>query len=586
MAKKDVEKMNRFLTVSRQWFLINWGWLLFALLLLALLFLLKETTSLPLLFLFLISAFVFASVLFPVRTKRLWLIPMFLLLPLICIPGELAVISCVPGWSQMILEWLNPRIPSWFPGDSGRNALLTIWIVCAWAVWLLWVLYICWRGTTPRHSTIRFFNILLISLVLWCLALGFQTTRATNSAKCALQFAKTEYSPRATRDGRELSNLIRESAALEKNLLKNYPKFVPPGSGVYSWTSVKSTWSPSELRERNEIIRETLANWNAPEVQLFFDSLDRYASQRPFQGNGVIFDEESFALLNSLRSFARYQRGRAGVALHQGRTKEILPLLESVSAFDEVLLEDVTPISQLVRCAVFFIQYDGVIRFGPTAPEYAGVYRRMLENIRDRRIFAPVELELYLFGLQNRISHINRMPERFPFLDFGFSFPAALLLRPLELTVRTALVKNAVAARKMTALLEPVQRFPLQNGFITFLRHLEAGTLSGIDWNALNQEKEPDLSLVNPDYQKIQLIRIYAKFLCAKNLAETGIALKLYQCLHGTYPEKTDALVPEILKTLPRDPYTGKPFQYRLENGNFSLLSGSKAIRLSSKAEY
>ena len=578
--------MNRFLTVSRQWFLINRGGLLFALLLTALIFPLKKTTSLSPEFLFLISAFVFASVLFPVRTKRLWLIPMFLLLPLICIPGELAIISCVPVWSQTILERLNPLPPSFFPSPHGRNVLLIVWIVCAWAVWILWVLYICWRGTTPRHSTIRFFNILLISLVLWCLALGFQTIRAGNSAKSAQQFAESVYSPRAACDGRELSSLIRESAALEKNLLAKYPKFVPPACGICSWTTEKSKLSPSELRERDEIIRGTLANWNAPEVRRFFDSLDRYASLRPFQGSGVIFNGESFSLLNSLRSFARYQRGRAEIALHQGRTKEILPLLESITALEEILLEDPTLISQLVRCAVFVNQYDGIIRLGPTSPEYAEVYRRMLEKIRNWRTSAPVELELYLFGLRNRISRINRMPEKFQFLDFGFSFPAALLLRPLELTVWTAHVKNAVAARKTAALLKPVQRFPFKNGFITFLRHLESGTLSEIDWEALNQEKEPDLSSVNPDFQKIHLIRIYAKFLCAKNLAETGIALKLYQCLHGTYPEKMNALVPEILKTLPRDPYTGKPFQYRLENGNFSLLSGNKAIRLSSKAEY
>ncbi len=579
--------MDRFLTASRRWLLANWGVLLFALFLLFLIVLLKATTSLSLIFLFLISAFVFASAVFPVKTKRLWLIPMFLLLPLICIPGELAVISCVPEWSQAILVWLNSLFPSSLVQTlQERNALLLVWIGSAWAVWILWVLYICWRGTTPRHSTIRFFNILLISLVLWCLALGFQTIRATNTAKTALQFAETEYVPRTAHGGKELSFLIRESAALEKSLLEKYPKFAPPCCGIYSWTTEKSGLSPSKLRERDEIIRQTLANWNAPEVRRFFASLDRYSSLRPFQGSGVVFDMDFFSLLNSLRSFARYQRGRAEIALHQGRTKEILPPLNSISALDDILLEDVTLISQLVRCAVFFIQYDGITRLGPTSPEYAEVYRRMLENIRNWQTSAPVELELYLFGLQNRISRINRMPERFQFLDFGFSFAEALLLRPLELNIRTALLKNAVAARKMAPLLEPVQRFPLQNGFISFIRHLEGGTLAGIDWNALNQEKESELSLVNPDSLKIQMIRIYAKFLCARNLAETGIALKLYKCLHGTYPETANALVPEILKALPLDPYTGKPFQYRLEDGNFTLVSGNKAIGLSSKAEY
>ena len=107
-----MEKMNHCLTVFRRcFFRYRWG-VLFALFLLFLVFFLKKMTSLTLLFLILISAFVFVSVVFPVRTKRLWLIPMFLLLPLICIPGELAVISCVPEWSHSILEWLNPLLPS------------------------------------------------------------------------------------------------------------------------------------------------------------------------------------------------------------------------------------------------------------------------------------------------------------------------------------------------------------------------------------------------------------------------------------------------------------------------------------------
>ena len=62
--------MDRFLTASRRWLLANWGVLLFALFLLFLIVLLKATTSLSLIFLFLISAFVFASAVIQEKTKR------------------------------------------------------------------------------------------------------------------------------------------------------------------------------------------------------------------------------------------------------------------------------------------------------------------------------------------------------------------------------------------------------------------------------------------------------------------------------------------------------------------------------------
>jgi hypothetical protein len=48
---------------------------------------------------------------------------------------------------------------------------------------------------------------------------------------------------------------------------------------------------------------------------------------------------------------------------------------------------------------------------------------------------------------------------------------------------------------------------------------------------------------------------------------EIVLALVLYQELHGQMPEKLQALVPEILPTLPIDPYSLQPFGYRISKG-------------------
>ena len=416
--------------------------------------------------------------------------------------------------------------------------------------------------------------------------LWFQTIRANNAVAEALALSKPDFSPKKTKDGRVLLSLLKETEKLQKQMKEKYPNFEPPSCGVYSWTGEEpDRLSASDLRRKKEQIQETLANWDSPEVKRFFASLDGYASLLPFSGVEVT-DVKNFQILNTLRSFARYQAGRAQVAHYQGRKKDILPPLEKISPFDQALSGSRMVISELVRCAVFAIQYNGYVNLGPTGPEYADFYRRMLNYCRNWHFSIPGELDIYVYGLQNRCAGINRKPEKILFLDWNFSFSTALLLRPLELNLLTTLVKQGIAAWKMSPLLDKADRFPVENGYTAFVRSLEAGTLSEIDWAKIEDEKDADLSGLDLYYQKNLIARSYARLRCAKTLAVTGIALKLYKCLHGAYPEKLESLTPEILKALPNDPYTGKPYRYTLKDGEFTLQSGKKNFYLRSKARY
>ncbi|MBE3124326.1 MAG: hypothetical protein IMZ57_01550 [Acidobacteria bacterium] len=55
--------------------------------------------------------------------------------------------------------------------------------------------------------------------------------------------------------------------------------------------------------------------------------------------------------------------------------------------------------------------------------------------------------------------------------------------------------------------------------------------------------------------------------------ARTGIACKVFKSRTGAYPESLEALVPGILKVVPVDPFTGKPFVYRREGKGFIVYS-------------
>jgi hypothetical protein len=80
------------------------------------------------------------------------------------------------------------------------------------------------------------------------------------------------------------------------------------------------------------------------------------------------------------------------------------------------------------------------------------------------------------------------------------------------------------------------------------------------------------LSFIIPNYSKI------IERVCNNDAKVKGLylmtALKAYQSQNNQYPEKLNALVPEIIHTIPVDPFTGKDFIYkRVDADNFVLYS-------------
>jgi hypothetical protein len=51
-----------------------------------------------------------------------------------------------------------------------------------------------------------------------------------------------------------------------------------------------------------------------------------------------------------------------------------------------------------------------------------------------------------------------------------------------------------------------------------------------------------------------------------RDAAVIGLSCELYRSKHGRYPDKLERLAPEFLKGIPPDPYTGRPFVYKLKD--------------------
>lgn len=85
----------------------------------------------------------------------------------------------------------------------------------------------------------------------------------------------------------------------------------------------------------------------------------------------------------------------------------------------------------------------------------------------------------------------------------------------------------------------------------------------------LASEDPPNTEPDNYDFIRLQNMESLAKL----RLLAIDTALRLWQSTRGRYPESLDELTPEILPTLPLDPYAAAPFRYRRHGDQFLLYS-------------
>ena len=64
---------------------------------------------------------------------------------------------------------------------------------------------------------------------------------------------------------------------------------------------------------------------------------------------------------------------------------------------------------------------------------------------------------------------------------------------------------------------------------------------------------------------------VQSRVAASRRILLTDLALRVYRNEHGDAPPDLDALVPAILKSVPLDPYTGKPLRY-LKQGKFGTV--------------
>lgn len=68
-----------------------------------------------------------------------------------------------------------------------------------------------------------------------------------------------------------------------------------------------------------------------------------------------------------------------------------------------------------------------------------------------------------------------------------------------------------------------------------------------------------------------------------EQLLKLQLALSDYQATHGSAPDSLNELVPKYFDTVPNDPFTSKPYEYRREGRSFRL-GGGEPIKVASNS--
>lgn len=109
------------------------------------------------------------------------------------------------------------------------------------------------------------------------------------------------------------------------------------------------------------------------------------------------------------------------------------------------------------------------------------------------------------------------------------------------------------------------------------LRTVTLGYADFREWQFHQRAVSPrsyDFVIVNLLETAKQIVQIKAQSGMWLEGAETIVALERYRLKNGSYPETLDALVPDFLKSVPRDIYVPeKPLLYGRDNDNYHLYS-------------
>lgn len=396
-------------------------------------------------------------------------------------------------------------------------------------VFIVWLLILARRG--GRNTLLRgardFGVIAAGSLVIFAVACGVTLIRADGALELAKKSGRSlEFRlPHDAAGAAALAALNRASDAWYDKYSKQTPPVELPFESVHEWTGPESPVT-------EEMRKAAAAEIGTPEAKAFLAAAAELEKHRCFSTEK--YEVNSYLSgLNRLRSLMRQLCGIAAVHHWKGEHGEILPALRLAQEISRVSASGPKlPMGGLIHSALDWMLANNIVELGPDGPQHAGEYRRYLDYFSRADYAIPDELEF----LSSYLRKALEWPKELDYPHHNVQIP--FLQRIFVISQVSGQVRERAEAQHILPQLRAAVKIEEPENAGEFLR------------TSLSSLKREKLSHA---------------------ILPTLMALKLYRSLHGRYPEKLEALVPEILPRLPVDPATGKPFVYAPEGSGFTL---------------
>lgn len=232
-----------------------------------------------------------------------------------------------------------------------------------------------------------------------------------------------------------------------------------------------------------------------------------------------------------------------------------------------------------VQGEIFFLTYEGLQRLLGNSDPSLKAYRQLLKELRawdiDRDLVRAIQMERVLlikvFDQLRSMPYNQRLSRFFLVSDAtGRTINLAWLLnshrnllaeneflvlrnlrRGIEIA-RKGAPYNWQALRQLEAEVEKLRpRFQVKLGKLTVMYH--------------PHESSGALAFPLGAFKRASKLHAYQR------IAIVAVALRLYRCEFGLYPDNLRALVPKYLPSVLLDPYDGKPLRYRKLGKGFKV---------------
>ena len=378
--------------------------------------------------------------------------------------------------------------------------------------------------------------------------------------------------------------VYREIFKLDALLGEKYSRLYKyfPYQGIGKWENVPK----EEKKKVTDLI------FHNPEFAKLYQLLEKasqmeclFLTEKDYQKDLNTIAKNLLPHLSELRSCARLLAAKAKIEAENGNIDKALHTTLTGLRTSKSLSNEPVLISQLVKIAMESIALRTMEEVINKGEANLNLYQTLLSEIANERKNTlskdALKGEFVIFGLPGMFR--NRKLAKETLADFEKKF--AQMSEKEKEEVKKHFGDSGVSGDTKKSMLKFMDEYWNEEISVYIETMFKMIPLTGksywegkgkIDELARNLQKMPVKKAVLTKQLLQALIRAYtqeAKLDALLGAAEIGIANRIYRLKNGKFVDNLNQLTPEILSSLPLDPFTGKDYIYKKKDKGFIVYS-------------